>query len=212
MSRVFWNRLIDFLFQHSACDCQVTSQYCPMWLYLAPPQAHSGCMLVVQDHQQLCSINQTPKMKSLKGRQGADGWFRRCCFLIASRRDRKIQKLVCAICVCLCVCFGGKAAEGEGRKWGFAVPDWLASVALAALAQACKAICDWVPANAPRLPVTARQSSVSWSVRVNKNTDAHTLTYRRPNPALTGVIHHDGCIALNDSKPVNRWRRWPEDS
>lgn len=22
-----------------------------------------------------------------------------------------------------CVCFGGEAAEGEGWKWGFAVPD-----------------------------------------------------------------------------------------
>lgn len=52
------------------------------------------------------------------------------------------------------------------------------------------------------------QPYISQSVRVNKNTDAHSFVHRRTNPALTGVIHQDGSIALNETKLVNMWQRW----
>lgn len=104
------------------------------------------------------------------------------------------QKIsVCNLCVFMCVCFGG-----EGRKWGFAVPDWLASVALAALRSACRAICDWVPAKAPRLPVAARQHSVTRYVRINKT---RTQTHAQTGKPVVDWCHSPRRASLRWMKP-----------
>lgn len=196
-----WSRLINF--DTWPVTDQVTSKHCLAFPRL---QTHSSHMFELRHGSagsptaQFQSIKHQKRNPERQRGVQTDGWDAAIFLSVCSRDRKKIS--VCNLCVFMCVCFGG-----EGRKWGFAAPDWLASVALAALRSACRAICDWVPAKAPRLPVAARQHSVTRYVWINK-TLTHTDT-RTDGQARRWLVSftETSFIALNETKPVNRWRR-----